>query len=107
MPGRSHLELGIIAFPSLKDCARQLIAAQETVRAGSPVPNVFGMNFQSVSVGQKLAKSGLLDDPGLLGATLTRARRRALRWRCNSPMSMTRWAAWWPGCRRVGSPIRP
>lgn len=64
MPGRSHLRLEIIAFASLKDCAQQLIATQEIVRAGFPVPNVFGMNFQSVSVGQKLAKSGLLDDPG-------------------------------------------
>lgn len=36
----------------------------------APVPNVFGMNFQSVSVGQKLAKSGLLDDPGLVGGYL-------------------------------------
>ncbi len=33
----------------------------------APVPNVFGMNFQAVSVGQKLAKSGLLDAPGLAG----------------------------------------
>jgi len=33
----------------------------------APVPNVFGMNFQAVSVGQKLAKSGLLDPPGLSG----------------------------------------
>ena len=31
------------------------------------VPSVFGMNFQSVSVGQKLATSGLLDPDGLLG----------------------------------------
>jgi len=36
----------------------------------APVPNVFGMNFQSVSVGQKLAKSGLLDEPGLVGGYL-------------------------------------
>jgi len=33
----------------------------------APVPAIFGMNFQSVSVGQKLAKSGLLDPPGLTG----------------------------------------
>lgn len=39
-----------------------------TGRAG--VPTVFGMNFQSVSVGQKLAKSGLLDPPGLTGGYL-------------------------------------
>jgi len=36
----------------------------------APVPNVFGMNFQSVSVGQKLAKSGLLDPAGLTGGYL-------------------------------------
>ena len=39
----------------------------------APVPNVFGMNFQSVSVGQKLAKSGLLDAPGLTGGYLDAA----------------------------------
>ena len=33
----------------------------------APVPNVFGMNFQAVSVGQKLAKSGLLDPLDLSG----------------------------------------
>lgn len=31
------------------------------------VPAIFGMNFQSVSVGQKLAKSGPTDKPGLIG----------------------------------------
>ena len=31
------------------------------------VPAIMGMNFQSVSVGQKLAKSGVLDPPGLTG----------------------------------------
>lgn len=36
----------------------------------APVPTVFGMNFQAVSVGQKLAKSGLLDDAGLVGGYL-------------------------------------
>ncbi len=39
----------------------------------APVPNVFGMNFQAVSVGQKLAKSGLLDEPGLVGGYLDSA----------------------------------
>ena len=34
------------------------------------VPAVFGMNFQSVSVGQKLAKSGPTDPPGLVGGYL-------------------------------------
>jgi hypothetical protein len=33
-------------------------------------PAIFGMNFQSVSVGQKLAKSGFGDDPGLTGGYL-------------------------------------
>ena len=33
----------------------------------APVPTVFGMNFQAVSVGQKLATSGLLDPAGLVG----------------------------------------
>ena len=31
------------------------------------VPTLFGMNFQAVSVGQKLPKSGLADDAGLIG----------------------------------------
>ena len=31
------------------------------------VPQLFGMNFQAVSVGQKLPKSGLGDEPGLVG----------------------------------------
>lgn len=44
-----------------------------TGRRAAPVPNVFGMNFQSVSVGQKLAKSGLLDAPGLAGGYLDAA----------------------------------
>jgi hypothetical protein len=33
----------------------------------APVPTVFGMNFQAVSVGQKLPKSGPGDDAGLVG----------------------------------------
>jgi hypothetical protein len=32
-----------------------------------PVPTLFGMNFQAVSVGQKLPKSGPGDDTGLVG----------------------------------------
>jgi len=31
------------------------------------VPTLFGMNFQAVSVGQKLPKAGPGDDPGMLG----------------------------------------
>ncbi|ACB95226.1 alkaline phosphatase family protein [Beijerinckia indica] len=34
------------------------------------VPVIFGMNFQSVSVGQKLAKAGYGDDPSLTGGYL-------------------------------------
>ena len=41
-----------------------------TGKHAAPVPNIFGMNFQAVSVGQKLAKSGLLDDAGLTGGYL-------------------------------------
>ncbi len=41
-----------------------------TGQHAAPVPNIFGMNFQSVSVGQKLAMSGLLDDAGLTGGYL-------------------------------------
>jgi len=41
-----------------------------TATRAAPVPNVFGMNFQSVSVGQKLAKSGFGDEPGLTGGYL-------------------------------------
>jgi len=44
-----------------------------TGASAAPVPNVFGMNFQAVSVGQKLAKSGLLDAPGLVGGYLDAA----------------------------------
>ena len=33
----------------------------------APVPQIFGLNFQSVSVGQKLPKSGPGDEPGLTG----------------------------------------
>lgn len=33
----------------------------------TPVPTLFGMNFQAVSVGQKLPKSGPGDDAGLVG----------------------------------------
>jgi hypothetical protein len=34
------------------------------------IPAIFGMNFQSVSVGQKLAKAGYGDDPSLTGGYL-------------------------------------
>ena len=38
-----------------------------TGRQAEPVPTLFGMNFQSVSVGQKLPKSGPGDYQGLVG----------------------------------------
>lgn len=38
-----------------------------TGAAKAPVPTVFGMNFQAVSVGQKLPKSGPGDEAGLVG----------------------------------------
>ena len=37
------------------------------------VPAIFGMNFQAVSVGQKLKKAGFGDDPGLTGGYLDAA----------------------------------
>jgi predicted AlkP superfamily pyrophosphatase or phosphodiesterase len=36
-------------------------------KSKAPAPTLFGMNFQSVSVGQKLPKSGPGDDAGLVG----------------------------------------
>ena len=41
-----------------------------TQTAHPGVPSVFGMNFQAVSVGQKLAKSGFNDPAGLTGGYL-------------------------------------
>ena len=41
-----------------------------TQTAHPGVPSIFGMNFQSVSVGQKLAKAGFGDDPSLTGGYL-------------------------------------
>src|SRR6202012_1488566 len=41
-----------------------------TATAHPGVPAVFGMNFQAVSVGQKLAKAGFGDDPSLTGGYL-------------------------------------
>ena len=49
---------------------RQIDGRDSTGSRAAPVPNVFGMNFQSVSVGQKLAKSGLLDPASLTGGYL-------------------------------------
>ncbi|MBV8398943.1 MAG: alkaline phosphatase family protein [Acetobacteraceae bacterium] len=41
-----------------------------TATANPGVPTIFGMNFQAVSVGQKLAKAGFGDDPSLKGGYL-------------------------------------
>ncbi len=41
-----------------------------TASAHPGVPAIFGMNFQAVSVGQKLAKAGYGDDPSLTGGYL-------------------------------------
>lgn len=41
-----------------------------TATAHPGVPTIFGMNFQAVSVGQKLAKAGYGDDPSLAGGYL-------------------------------------
>ncbi len=46
---------------------RQIDGLDSTGHTRRPVPAIFGMNFQAVSVGQKLAKSGFGDTPGLVG----------------------------------------
>jgi hypothetical protein len=49
----------------------------QTVAKHSGVPAIFGMNFQAVSVGQKLAKAGYGDDSNLIGGYLdSNARQR-------------------------------
>ena len=45
----------------------QIDGFDSTGKTRRPVPAVFGMNFQAVSVGQKLAASGFGDTPGLVG----------------------------------------
>jgi type I phosphodiesterase/nucleotide pyrophosphatase len=45
----------------------EIAGLDSTGRKPAPVPAIFGMNFQSVSVGQKLAQSGPTDPPGLVG----------------------------------------
>ncbi len=41
-----------------------------------PVPAIFGMNFQAISVGQKLAGGGYADGSGTPGALLSQALSR-------------------------------
>ena len=45
----------------------QIDGKDSTGQKAKPTPNIFGMNFQAVSVGQKLAKAGYGDDAGLTG----------------------------------------
>ncbi len=45
----------------------EIAGRDSTGTAAAPVPTLFGMNFQAVSVGQKLPKSGPGDEPGLQG----------------------------------------
>ncbi len=45
----------------------QIDGKDSTGTNSRPTPNVFGMNFQAVSVGQKLAKAGFGDAAGLVG----------------------------------------
>ncbi len=49
------------------------------------VPVLFGMNFQSVSVGQKLASSGPVDQPGLIGGYASSSPTGAKNGKCKLP----------------------
>ncbi len=51
----------------VKAILNQIDGMDSTGQSRRPTPNVFGMNFQAVSVGQKLAKSGFGDAAGLVG----------------------------------------
>ena len=48
----------------------EIAGKDSTGTQSEPVPTIMGMNFQAVSVGQKLAKSGPTDPPGLTGGYL-------------------------------------
>jgi Type I phosphodiesterase / nucleotide pyrophosphatase len=60
------------AYDTLKvNAVLNWIDGMNSTRTSHPgVPAIFGMNFQAVSVGQKLAKAGFGDDPGLTGGYL-------------------------------------
>jgi predicted AlkP superfamily pyrophosphatase or phosphodiesterase len=66
---------GVRNYDSLKVNAilSQIDGWDSTHTARRPVPAIFGMNFQSVSVGQKLAASGYGDAPNLTGGYLDAA----------------------------------
>ncbi len=49
---------------------RQIEGLTSTGNPAPSVPAILGLNFQAVSVGQKLAKSGVVDPPGLTGGYL-------------------------------------
>lgn len=51
----------------VKALINQMQGLDSTGKAKAPVPVLFGMNFQAVSVGQKLPKSGPGDETGLTG----------------------------------------
>ncbi len=60
---------GVRAYDSIKVQAvlNQIEGMDSTGRKKPGTPNIFGMNFQAVSVGQKLAVSGYGDPAGLTG----------------------------------------
>ena len=51
----------------VKAILNEISGMDSTGTTKQPVPTLFGMNFQAVSVGQKLPKSGPGDDAGLVG----------------------------------------
>jgi hypothetical protein len=63
---------GVINYDSIKVDAilNQIHGRKSTGQAAGYVPNILGMNFQAVSVGEKLAKAGFGDAPGLKGGYL-------------------------------------
>jgi hypothetical protein len=63
---------GVRTYDSMKvKAVINWIDGLNSVASAHPgVPAIFGMNFQAVSVGQKLAKAGFDDDPSLTGGYL-------------------------------------
>jgi len=51
----------------VKAILNEIAGRDSTGSHAAPVPAIFGMNFQAVSVGQKLPKAGPGDDAGLVG----------------------------------------
>ncbi len=66
---------GVRDYDSIKVAAviNQINKKSSTGNVVNYVPAIFGMNFQAVSVGQKLFKSGFGDQPGLNGGYLDAA----------------------------------